>query len=149
MQIWRLGTNSSRHPVLRRLLFLEYGEKIVYIGWVKAVIVIMFCCGINCSWARGPSIEDVPEQIDANGRPFLFFRSKGKILMRECDPKGISPSEDSCKALSGSFDVEVGEKEFVNILKSLVLLEEGDHTPEMKGYSNIIGSSRIMEFGRP
>ena len=84
------------------------------------------------AWARGPSIEDVPEYIDSKGQPFLFFRTKGKIVVRKCDPKGIASAEDACKALPGSADFVVAEREFADILKSLLLLGEGNYTPDMK-----------------
>ena len=93
----------------------------------------MLCWGINNAWARGPSIVEVPEYIDSEqGRPFLFFLSQGEIVARECDPSRIASSEDSCKALSGSGDFRVEQSRFVDILKSLILLEEGNYTPPMQ-----------------
>ena len=77
-----------------------------YIGWVKVIRVFMFgLVGMSLSWARGPSIEDVPEYIDTSGRPVLFFHFKGKIVARECDPKTVASTEDSCKKLAGSSDL--------------------------------------------
>ena len=103
-----------------------------YSEWVRVLIIVALYWGSGFTWARGPSIEDVPEYMEPEGCPFLFFRSQGKISVRKCDPKEIAPTEDSCKGESGSVDFVVGEKEFVDILESLVLLEEGNYTPEMR-----------------
>ena len=61
----------------------------------------------------------------------MFFLSRGQIVVRECDPAGIAPAENTCKALAGSEDFSMERGRFADILKSLILLEEGNYTPEM------------------
>ena len=100
---------------------------------MKSVFIVLLFWGINLSWARGPSIIELPEYIDTEqGRPFLFSFSQGLIVVQECDPAGISASENSCKPLPGSRKFQMERGRFADILKLLLLLEEGNYTPDMK-----------------
>ena len=106
-----------------------------YSGQMKGLVIVGGILFVMNLLARGPSIGEVPEYIDTErGRPFLFFLSNKKIVVRECDPQRISPEENACEALPERTDFAVEEGEFGEILKSLLLLEEGNYTPEVKRY---------------
>ena len=100
---------------------------------MRAMLMVFLCAwGSGLSWARGPSIVEVPEYVDtARGRPFLFFLSEGRIVARECDPAGIAPGENGCRPLSGSVDFSVDRGRFVEILKLLLVSKEGNYTSEI------------------
>ena len=117
---------------------------------MKSIIIFLFFWGMNLTWARGPSIVEVPEYIDTEkGKPFLFFLSQGFILIRECDPAHIAPAENSCKILSGKSDIKVEWNLFADILKSLLLLEEGNYGSEMKEkikFYNTVQGQKIQKI---